>query len=277
MPVVVVLIAGVALSLCMALAWLARRKTGKSGWIDAIWSFATGGVGAALACFPPAGAPWPSARAALVGAMIGLWGLRLGAHIAARTLHGGDDPRYADLARQWGDAFAARLFWFLQIQALASLVLVLGALTAARNPAVFPGVFDFLGVAVFAVSLVGETISDRQLEHFRSNPANRGNVCDTGLWGLSRHPNYFFECLVWVSYALIGVGGSAAISWGWFAMLGPVMMYWLLAHVSGVPPLEAAMLRSRGAKFEAYQARVNIFFPGPPRRSAFDATGRNAP
>ena len=94
--------------------------------------------------------------------------------------------------------------------------------------------------------------------------ANRARLCDVGLWGCSRHPNYFFEWLVWV--ALCNHRDRARrlhYPWGWFGLAGPAVMYVLLVHASGIPPLEAHMLRSRGDAFRLYQARVNAFWPGP--------------
>jgi steroid 5-alpha reductase family enzyme len=92
-----------ALSLIMAGAWLVARVPGRSGWIDAIWSLAVGLVGAGAALVPLDGTIAP--RQGLVAAMVALWGLRLGGHIALRTAGHGDDPRYAQLRREWGSAF----------------------------------------------------------------------------------------------------------------------------------------------------------------------------
>ena len=257
-------IVAVALSLIMAGAWLIQRRTGQSGWIDTIWSIASGAAGAALALYN--GDAEHPARTLLVAALALAWGLRLGLYIGWRTWGGGEDPRYADLARQWGASFPSRLFWFLQIQAVCAFVLAICVYVAARNPAPFPGIGDVLGVLTFAVALAGESIADRQLAAFRANPANRGRVCDVGLWGWSRHPNYFFEWLIWIAFALFALNASGAWNWGFLALLGPIQMYWLLAHASGVPPLEAHMLKTRGAAFADYQARVNAFFPAPPRK-----------
>jgi steroid 5-alpha reductase family enzyme len=92
---------------------------------------------------------------------------------------------------------------------------------------------------------------------------------------MSRHPNYFFEWLGWFAYAVIAIAIDLTCSypWGWLAVAGPVLMYWLLVHASGIPPLEAHMLRSRGDAFRAYQQRVNAFWPGPP--SSVGAAARN--
>ena len=98
------------------------------------------------------------------------------------------------------------------------------------------------------------------MRHFRQTPEAKTEVCEAGLWRYSRHPNYFFEWVFWCAWPLFAVGTSA---WAWTSLLAPALMYWLLVHVSGIPPHEEHMLRSRGDKFRALQARVNAFFPGP--------------
>lgn len=262
-----------ALSLIMAGAWLIAIRTGNSGWIDAIWSFAIGGAGVAAALMPltpgaPGGAP--ISRQLLVAALAAIWSLRLGLHIVARTIGGGDDPRYARLREEWGGDFRRRLFWFLQIEAAVALLLLMSVMIAAHNPAPRLGAGDYLGILLLAAAIAGEGIADRQLARFRADPANRRRVCEVGLWGLSRHPNYFFQWLGWLAYAVIAIfpDGGFGYAWGWLALSGPVFMYWLLVYVSGLPPLEAHMLRSRGDAFRAYQARINAFWPGLPKRAA---------
>lgn len=259
---VAVVVLAICLSSTMAGAWLVALRTGRSGWIDAIWTFATGAFGAAGAILV-FGGDEISPRQILVALLVLPWSLRLGLHIVARTARGGDDPRYRQLRDEWGSAFKHRLFSFLQIQALAALVLVLSVMIAAHNPAVDLRMLDWLGVAILIISVAGETLADRQLSVFRANPENNGLVCDAGLWGMSRHPNYFFEWLGWLAYAFIAMDFSGAYLWGWFAFAGPLLMYWLLVHVSGIPPLEAHMVRSRGKEFRHYQQRVNAFWPGP--------------
>lgn len=268
---IIVVALAICLSATMIGAWLAALRTDRSGWIDAIWSFATGGFGAAAALIPFDDAQ-TSPRQLLVATLALLWSLRLGLHIAIRTARGGDDPRYKQLREEWGGSFKHRLFWFLQIQALAALTLSLSIMLAAHRPAPGLNFSDWFGVTVLILAVVGETIADRQLAAFRSDPRNEGKVCDVGLWGISRHPNYFFEWLGWLAYAIIAIDLSGAYDWGWLALAGPSLMYWLLVHASGIPPLEAHMLRSRGKDFRDYQRRVNAFWPGPQR--AADA-GKN--
>ena len=249
----------VAACLWMALAFLVSTRTGRSGFTDVFWTYGTGALGAVAALAPSAGSP-TTPRQILVAIIVVVWALRLGTHILSRTLKGGDDPRYAQLKAEWGAAAGRRMFWFLQVQALTIGVLVLAVFVAARNPRPDIAGWDVLGVVLAIVGIVGEMVSDRQLRRFAAVPANRGGVCDVGLWRWSRHPNYFFEFLGWLAYPLIAIGWG----WGWLALGGPLMIYWLLVHASGIPPLEDYMVRSRGVAFRAYQARTSAFVPMPP-------------
>ncbi len=256
MPPMMLLWIAVALSLAMSLAWLTRIGSGQSGWIDAIWAAATGA--AAIAFAAPQGG-----RSLFAAALVAFWASRLAVHIAWRTRGAGDDPRYAALAREWGDDFPRRLFLFLQIQAAASLPLVAAVGLAARASRPFPDFFDALGLLVALCGLAVETVADEQLRRFRKS-APRGALCETGLWGVSRHPNYFGEFLFWCAWPLIGFGGWRGMA----ALAAPVFIYLLLDHVSGVPPLEKHLRASRGAAFADYAARVPRFFPGRPRRKS---------
>lgn len=244
-----------ALALVMALAWWVQRRLRNAGWVDAFWTFGLGGAGAVLALLAGQGP-----RRFLVAGLVAAWALRLGLHIAARSKGRPEDSRYAQFRTDWGADFERRMFNFLQIQAAAGAVLLLPILVAARNP--YPlGWPDGLALLVAAAAVLGEALADRQLRRFRTDPAHRQKVCDAQLWALSRHPNYFFEWLHWFAYPLFALGGGLA----WLALIGPAFMYVLLVHVSGIPPLEAQMLRSRGDAYRAYQRRVRAFFPFPRR------------
>jgi steroid 5-alpha reductase family enzyme len=262
MIAIVLLTAAAALALIMAAAWGVQRWTDNSGWIDAIWSFAVGSVGAGAALSPIQGQDAPTQRQMLVAILVLAWSLRLGVHIVRRTLGGDDDPRYRALRGEWGDRFSVQLFRFLQIQAAAGFVLVISIFCAARNIAPLAW-GDVAGVAIIAIAVAGEALADRQLERFRAKPRARQGVCEVGLWGASRHPNYFFEWMAWLAYPVIAVGIPFDNPIGLIALIGPAFMYWLLVHVSGIPPLEKHMLRTRGPMFASYQRRVNAFFPGP--------------
>lgn len=256
--------AALFLVLVMAAAWLVQRRTGQGGWADAFWSLGLGAAGVLVALFPIDSAA-PSARQTLAACLIGAWGLRLGLHIAARARSSHEDPRYARLRQDWGPHFQSRMFGFLMLQAGAAALLALSILVAARNPAPGLNFQDALATLVFVAALCGEALVDRQLSRFKADPANRGEVCDTGLWAWSRHPNYFFEWLGWCAWPIFALNLSGDWTWGWLALSGPAYIYWLLTRVSGVPLLEAHMRRSRPEAFAAYAARTSVFFPRPPR------------
>ncbi|MBX9458234.1 MAG: DUF1295 domain-containing protein [Rhizobium sp.] len=262
MDMTLLLLLALSLSAIMTMAWAVQRVTGASGWIDTIWSMAVGLGGIAAAVF----AEGDGERRIAVLVLVAIWSLRLGLHIAARTHGAGEDPRYEKLIRDWGEAASLRLWLFLQVQAAAAFVLVLAVYLAAASPEPFPRVIDIVAIVLAIVAVAGETISDRQLAAFRKTPEARTGVMESGLWRYSRHPNYFFEWLFWCALPLMAVGFSNG--WGWLALLAPIQMYWLLVHVSGIPPLEHHMLASRGEKFRALQHRVNAFFPGPRKQES---------
>ena len=177
--------AALALCVCMSAAWAVQRMSGKSGWIDTIWSASVGATSIAVVVFGEG-----DYRKFLVLALVLIWSLRLALHIARRTHRGGDDPRYAQMMRDWGAAGPRQLFIFLQWQALAGWTLVLAAALASHSPAPFPGLIDLVGGAIALVGVAIESTADFQLTRWRAT-ALRTQVCDVGLWRLSRHPIYF--------------------------------------------------------------------------------------
>lgn len=241
----------------MALATVVERRTGNSGWIDVVWTFGLGATGVLGALLPFGDAPL--ARRLLVAALALAWALRLGLHIARRTRGIAEDPRYAKLRRDWGERADAQMARMLQIQALASIPLALGIVLAAHQPAPTLGWRDLAGTLVFAVGIAGGAVADRQLRAF--SRSGQGGICDRGLWAWSRHPNYFFECVLWCAYAVI----AAAYPLGWIALLAPAAITFLLVRISGIPPLEEHMLAKHGAAYCAYQEKTSALVPLPPK------------
>jgi steroid 5-alpha reductase family enzyme len=156
------------------------------------------------------------------------------------------------------------MFAFLQSQAFVSVPLPFAVFLAAHAPRAALGVQDYAGAAIMLAAVAGEAIADEQLRGFKRHKANAGLVCNIGLWRWSRHPNYFFEWLGWLAYPMIAL--SPDYAWGWASLIAPAIMYWILVHVTGIPPLEALMLRSRGRRYRHYQARTSAFFPRPPKK-----------
>lgn len=256
-----VLLCVVASVVTLSAAWWIVRQTGDGGWTDAVWAFSVGLIGAAAALWPAPDAN--PARQVLVALLIGLWALRLGGYLALRTARArAPDPRYEEFKAAWG-GWGFEAWRFLMIQAATVLVLVVSVRAAAQRPAEALDWRDALAALIVVIAVAGETVADRQMAAFRRDPANRGKVADSGLWGWSRHPNYFFEWTVWLAWPAMAFDPFSIA--GWLTLPAAILMWWLLNHVSGVPMLEAQMLKSRPDAYRAYQARVSRFLPLPPR------------
>jgi len=268
-----------AMAAVMLALWIRQRTTRNASWVDVAWAFGTGGAGAWLALAGP-GDP---GRRILVAALALAWGIRLGTHLARRVA--GDDEedrRYAKLREIWGDAADRNFCFFFQVQAFWTVLFAAPMAAAASNPAPFPTVLDALAVAIALVAVGGEGLADHQLSRFRRRmkaEGRRHEICRDGLWGWSRHPNYFFEWVGWFAWlpmALAAEEGLRAV--GLVALAGPALMLWFLLRVTGVPPVEARMLESRGDAFRQYRRETSVFIPLPPRRgrdAAAAAEGRD--
>ena len=259
---IAVLLVVPALSSIMAAAWYLQQKTENSGWVDVAWCLGVGSVAFTASILPLVhdSLHWRQIAVAVLAAS---WCLRLGLHIAKRTRTANDDARYRNLIIQWGSRAALRMFWFLQSQAAVGVILTISIMAAAHNPDPDLRIQDLIGLATLTAAIIGEAIADRQLRAFKHDPRNRNAVCDVGLWRWSRHPNYFFEWLLWLAYPIIAIDFAGYNPYGWLALAAPAIMYWVLVHLSGIPPLEEHMLRSRGDVFRAYQKRTRAFFPLP--------------
>ena len=247
-------------AVAFTVAYRIYRRTGNASVVDAVWSFAMGGIGVLYALLG-AGDP---VRRALLAVMAGGWGLRLGMHLMHRIRSEPEDARYEALRAEWrgkGWDVHQRMARFYANQAVSVVLLSLPFLLAASHAAPPSPVWLSAAGGLWLLAWVGESVADAQLRRFRASPGHRGRVCEVGLWRLSRHPNYFCEWLVWVAFALLALDAP----WGWLGLFAPAGMAYLLLRVTGVPLTEARMLASRGDAYRAYQARVSRFVPWPPK------------
>ena len=233
--------------------WIVSVKIRDAGIIDPFWGF--GFVVIAWLAFLRFGGSNP--RAIMVTLLVSLWGLRLSGYLLFRNLGHEEDRRYAAMREKRGDSFWWKsLFIVFWLQALLLVVIsvpIQFSLTSTRGDI---GWLDIVGCIVFAVGLFFETVGDWQLAKFKSDPANSGKILDTGLWGLTRHPNYFGDFCVWWGLFLI-----AAAAGGWWTIFSPILMSFLLMRVSGVKLLESDIAERR-PKYREYIESTNAFFPG---------------
>jgi steroid 5-alpha reductase family enzyme len=256
-PWLMIAIGWLAMACVMTLLWLVQRRTGDAGIVDVAWGM---GVGLLSVFFAWGQTEGDLTRRIVVAALAMAWAVRLSGYILWRVVSMAEDGRYQTLKENWGEAAHKQMFRFYQMQAVGSLLFALPMLIAAGSESPF-GSVDFVGVAIWFVAITGESIADWQLHRFRVNPANRGKVCQSGLWKYSRHPNYFFEWLHWWSYVCLAIGAP----FGWLTIFGPIVMLFFILRVTGIPPTEAQSLKSRGDAYRAYQRTTSAFFPWPPK------------
>ncbi len=251
-----------AVALVMLSLWLLGRRLGNMSLVDLGWAANF----ALLALLFGALGPGAPLRRLVVGGAVALWSVRLALHLARRIVGAPEEGRYQALRQAWGAAGPAaldrRFLGFFQLQAALNVLLSLPLLAACLDPAPALKPLEWAGLALLALAVAGESLADRQLARFRAEPANRGRVCDQGLWRYSRHPNYFFEWLVWVALALIALASPPL---GYVGPAMPALMLYFLLRVTGIPATEAQALRSRGEAYRDYQRRTSAFVPWWPR------------
>lgn len=200
-------------------------------------------------------------RAPLVLILVSLWALRLATYITWRNWGEAEDQRYQAIRRNNEPHFAAKsLYLVFGLQGLLAWIISLSLFAAIAGQAPL-GILDFLGVTLWLIGMVFETGGDWQLMRFKQRPENRGKVMDKGFWHYTRHPNYFGEFCIWWGFYLLALGAG-----GWWSILSPLLMTFLLLRVSGVTLLERDIADRRPA-YRQYKARTNAFFPWVPRNS----------
>lgn len=241
--------------LLITVVWMWAVKVDNFSLIDPAWA-ASFAVHAAVYISLSEGDLW---RRLLLGGMLSLWSLRLSYYLTVRTYghHPEEDTRYKELRTSYGAKFRFRFFVFFMYQAISVSVLSLPFLIVFQNAAPSPRVIELIGLVWFVISLGGESLADYQMKKFKADPANRGKVCDQGLWRFSRHPNYFFEFSIWVGFFVFMMGTQGMI----WALYAPLVILLLLLKVTGVPPSEQQALKSRGDAYREYQRKTSVFVP----------------
>lgn len=260
-------LAGNALDLLavMLVLWVISAATGKASFIDAFW-----GPAMAMLAVVSFVSGEPGHAAALLTAMVGVWGVRLGLHLLRRFLRGGEDERYRDMLPEPADrvSFALTALWkvFLLQGVLIMLVSspVQVGILAARAGQPVP-VLAWVGVAIYAVGLAFEWVGDRQLARFKADPANKAKVMRRGLWRYTRHPNYFGDACVWWGIWLSAMAiAPQAVIW---TLPGPLFLTFTLVKWSGAGMTEERMQGKYGDQFADYAQRTPAFVPWWPEKA----------
>lgn len=255
-----VLAAGmVAIFLYMTLQWLVSLLLKNSSIVDIFWG--PGYVLAAWVYFAltPDGF---GLRKLLLLLLVTVWGLRLGVHLGIRNLGKGEDYRY----KSWRENTGAGWWWqsyfkvFLLQGALMWLIAMPLAVAQAAPQPDYLTIFDVIGIVLWLIGFLFETIGDIQLTRFKADSGNKGKVLRSGLWKYTRHPNYFGDATVWWGHFLVAV----SVPMGFLTIFSPILMTMMLMRVSGVALLERNLKKTK-PEYAEYIRSTNAFFPGLPR------------
>ena len=203
------------------------------------------------------------ARKILLLALVSIWGFRLSIYLAFRNIGKGEDFRYAQFRKNYGEH---RYWWisFFQTFLLQGILMwlisapLLGAMYYSGNTSL--GILDFIGIAFWIIGISFETGGDFQLAKFKSNPENKGKVLNTGFWKYTRHPNYFGDSSIWWGYGFICIAASSYIP-----ALGSILMTALIIKVTGVALLEKS-LNDTKPQYREYIEKTSSFIPWFPKK-----------
>jgi steroid 5-alpha reductase family enzyme len=193
-----------------------------------------------------------------------IWSGRLTLHLYTDRVKDGkaEDGRYKKLVEHFKTDVPKKMFWFYQAQGAFNLVLSVPFLVIALSPTSKVGMFELFAFTISYLAIFGETVADYQLKTFKKDPTNKGKVCEVGLWKFSRHPNYFFEFLVWVGFFLLGLQEPH----GYLGIVAPAAILYTLLKFTGIPATEEQAVRTKGNLYKDYQKRVSAFVPFPPKK-----------
>jgi steroid 5-alpha reductase family enzyme len=195
------------------------------------------------------------AKENMIFLLVLIWGLRLSLFIHSRNSGKGEDFRYANWRREWGERTNIiayfKVYW---LQFLLMMIVGLPLFSVHLDKESNFSALNIFGILIWVVGFLWEAIADHQKNVFKKNPQNQHKVFQGGLWALSRHPNYFGEALLWW-----GIGMTAFEIHYWWAMLGPLFITFLLWKVSGVPLVEAR--HAQNPEYQAYASHTPVLIP----------------
>ena len=240
-------------AVCVFLIWLISIKMRDASIADIWW-----GPGfAVIAWFAWTQANPASLRLSLITIVLTLWGLRLSTFMARRNLGHGEDRRYQAMRGDSPHFWWVSLFQVFFLQGALQVVVALPIFAAAHSQTEL-NAWDMVGVVIALSGVFIEAVADHQLKQFKANPSNQGQVMDSGLWGYSRHPNYFGNAVLWLGVGIVGIASGGPV----WTFAGPAIMWFLLLKVSGVSMLESTITKRRPA-YRDYMTEVSAFIPWP--------------
>jgi steroid 5-alpha reductase family enzyme len=243
----------------MTLLWILSIIIRNVSIVDIFW-----GTGFVITCgYYFLNSHGNESRKIILMILVTVWGIRLSLYLAWRNLGKGEDFRYREFRRKYGEN---RYWWisFFQTFLLQGVLmwLISAPLLGAQfcGPDSNPGIIDFAGIALWIIGFTFETGGDIQLALFKADPANKGKVLNKGFWHYTRHPNYFGDSAVWWGYGLICIAAGSFLP-----ILSSILMTVLIIKVSGVALLEKS-LTDQKSQYKDYIERTSSFLPWFPKK-----------
>ena len=233
--------------------------------VDAFWAFTIGLTSLFLLLIQS-----PNPKQITAAILIGAWALRLGYHLTNRISkhHPEEDSRYIKLREVWEGKVNPMFLLFFLGQALSVFILAFPFHLIASDPDPTFDTLSIVGALLALTGLIGETIADKQISAFKAEDSSPKSVCKKGLWKYSRHPNYFFESVIWTGFFVFALSSP----WGWTTAYAPAIITFLLLKVTGIPPTEASAVNRKGDAFREYQPTTSPFIPLPPKSATYDSS-----
>jgi steroid 5-alpha reductase family enzyme len=250
-----ILITLVVICSFMLVAWIWATRIRNYSIVDVFWAFNFAVI--AIIIFSLSNGN--ETRKIITCSLVILWSLRLGLHLATRVFSHikEEEGRYKKLREEWSKNPNIKFFIFFQMQALSSVMLALPFFLITNNKDPQISIIEYTGAIIWLTAIIGEGISDWQLKQFKKDPANKGRVCDAGLWHHSRHPNYFFQLMIWIGVLIFALPSH----YGWLAIICPLSIAYLIFKVTGIPMTEEQAVRSKGEAYKKYQHTTSVFIP----------------
>jgi steroid 5-alpha reductase family enzyme len=250
----------ILIQVMMALLWLVSVRLKNVSIVDPFWGL--GFVVVSILYFLLG--QGLEVRKVLVLIMVTIWGLRLSIYLFWRNSGKGEDFRYRQFRKDYGEK---RYWWisYFQVFLLQGFLMwmISAPLLAIQyyGSGVNLGWLDFGGILLWIVGITFEAGGDLQLTRFRLNPENKGKVLNSGFWHYTRHPNYFGDTAVWWGYACICMAAGSFLP-----VLGSLLMTALIIKVSGVALLEKT-LKNTKPQYADYVRRTSAFIPWFPKKN----------
>jgi steroid 5-alpha reductase family enzyme len=249
------LISLVVVCIIMFIVWLWATYISNYSIVDVFWALNFSVISVIL-LFLGNGS---DQRKFLTCSLLICWSLRLGIYLTNRVFSHitEEEGRYKQLRNEWKTGIKLKFFLFFQSQALSNVYLSIPFFIICSNRKPGISLIEYIGALLWLISIIGEGVADFQLKQFKKNSENKGKVCDVGIWHYSRHPNYFFQLMLWTGVLVFALPSQC----GWIAVICPLSIGYLIFKVTGIPMTEQQSIRSKGDLYREYQRSTSAFIP----------------